>query len=471
MSMYQKARAKPSGGTGFDRNTRIAVIGAGPAGLSAAYFLKERGYREVTVLEKQGRVGGLCRTITEDYHCFDLGANYLTPDYKETIRLAKLVGAELYPERPLTTLWIQEGENGFVKFREPWEAVTAASGKRAFLKAAWRYIRIRRRLRKIIDRPGFSGLTGRADLCVSFMDWLKANGLEALQTVFEVPITLMGYGYLHEIPAPHALKYMRLRTFIISMLLKAWPPTNWIRWPKRLVLGFQRLWEAISWQLNVRTRVKIRSIERSEECVRITLTHQEQMLNEFHPHKDTFEFDYVILACPFTEDVLNGMLDLSEEERGLFSKIKRHSYCLTSFLVSGLGLDRPIAGTIPVARIGTPWVMTKQFAESDLIQFYTRVPDTATDKEEIKRGVLLEVRRLVERLGGTIQSNDWHTYDQWPYFEHITGEDIRDGFYEKLEAMQGSRRCYYAGGIMDFELVENVVAYSKHLVRTYFPPV
>jgi cation diffusion facilitator CzcD-associated flavoprotein CzcO len=41
---------------GSDR--RIAVIGAGPGGISSAYFLREAGYEDITVFERAGEVGG-----------------------------------------------------------------------------------------------------------------------------------------------------------------------------------------------------------------------------------------------------------------------------------------------------------------------------------------------------------------------------------------------------------------------------
>ena len=43
-----------------DTGKRVAVIGAGPAGLTCAYFLKCLGHR-VTVFEKQEAAGGMLR--------------------------------------------------------------------------------------------------------------------------------------------------------------------------------------------------------------------------------------------------------------------------------------------------------------------------------------------------------------------------------------------------------------------------
>ncbi|MGV0108067.1 hypothetical protein NSTCB13_06982 [Nostoc sp. DSM 114160] len=86
--------------TKVSKDARICIVGAGAAGLSTAYFLKKQGYRNVLVLEKAGRVGGLCCSITYNSRSFDLGANYLTPAYKEVLKMAEEVGAQLYSEGP-----------------------------------------------------------------------------------------------------------------------------------------------------------------------------------------------------------------------------------------------------------------------------------------------------------------------------------------------------------------------------------
>ncbi|MBQ9249515.1 MAG: FAD-dependent oxidoreductase [Oscillospiraceae bacterium] len=50
---------------GVPYEEKIAVIGAGPAGLSCAYYLKQMGY-PVTVFEKEAKPGGLLRTVHAD---------------------------------------------------------------------------------------------------------------------------------------------------------------------------------------------------------------------------------------------------------------------------------------------------------------------------------------------------------------------------------------------------------------------
>ena len=81
---------------------RICIIGAGAGGLSAAHFLKKRGYKNVTVLESTGRVGGKCQSLAYGGRSFDIGANYVTSDYTEVLRLAKEFDATLYTEAKMT---------------------------------------------------------------------------------------------------------------------------------------------------------------------------------------------------------------------------------------------------------------------------------------------------------------------------------------------------------------------------------
>ncbi|MEV4754882.1 NAD(P)/FAD-dependent oxidoreductase [Micromonospora sp. NPDC049559] len=63
-----------AGGTGAGERERVVVVGAGPAGLTAALMLVRAGYRP-TVLESSGEVGGISRTEERDGWRFDLGGH------------------------------------------------------------------------------------------------------------------------------------------------------------------------------------------------------------------------------------------------------------------------------------------------------------------------------------------------------------------------------------------------------------
>src|SRR3954451_12157532 len=54
--------------------TRTLVLGGGPAGLTAGYLLAKAG-RPVSVLEAEGQVGGLAKTVEIDGYRFDLGGH------------------------------------------------------------------------------------------------------------------------------------------------------------------------------------------------------------------------------------------------------------------------------------------------------------------------------------------------------------------------------------------------------------
>jgi len=70
---------------------RIAVIGSGMAGMSAAFRLREAGF-EPTVFERNDRVGGRIWTAEQGGYLMDLGAAVYLGTYREAIQTIKDVG-------------------------------------------------------------------------------------------------------------------------------------------------------------------------------------------------------------------------------------------------------------------------------------------------------------------------------------------------------------------------------------------
>jgi phytoene desaturase len=81
---------------------RVIIIGAGPGGLATAMLLAKAGM-EVTVLEKQPRVGGRTSAIEGEGFRFDLGPTFfLYPQILQEI--FQEVGRDLFQEVPMTRL-------------------------------------------------------------------------------------------------------------------------------------------------------------------------------------------------------------------------------------------------------------------------------------------------------------------------------------------------------------------------------
>lgn len=90
--LYQDRLMNPKKPEGFptDRSKKIAVIGAGPSGLLfASQHLVPNGFKNVTIFEKSGVIGGKTRTVTRtapgdsssSIPC-ELGTCYLSPAYE-----------------------------------------------------------------------------------------------------------------------------------------------------------------------------------------------------------------------------------------------------------------------------------------------------------------------------------------------------------------------------------------------------
>ena len=490
------------------RDARIAIVGGGPAGLSNAWFLKQRGFRNVTVFERYGRVGGLCFTMNDGYRAFDLGGNYVTPAYRETLKIARAVGARTYRGHPYIGLRLPEDTgDGTLRYVDMKEVVREVreDGKPVglvgwipFARALVRYAFERWKVRQVIDQPSFAEVHEHPELCVTFGKWLGDRGLDVLRSLFEIPITMMGYGFLDEIAAPYALKYMSLRTFI-PMCLREVPYVGVLcRWPRRFEFGFQRMWEAAAWRLNVRNDVVIKDIWRfgdpppakgeapsEAHPVRIDLTYPARIFERDQRIPFTRWFDHLIVASSRV-GALDEAFHMEPEgpEACLHGKVGTYGFSMTTMHPEADGqaplrLKRRVVCVLPFRQDATaerPWVVVQLWPEDTLmLQCYSRLPhvnDRTNRREEVIRGA----ERLVQLLGGKrAGSSDphccrWEHYEQWPYFGHVSLDDFRAGFFRDLEELQGHRNTYWVGGFTNFELIEAIVCYAKALVEKHFVP-
>ena len=93
-----------------DHSTDVAIIGAGPAGLTAAYLLTKKGY-SVTVIEKDPHyVGGISRTVEHEGFRFDIGGHRFFSKSKEVVDLWNEILPDDFIQRPRMSRIYYEGK-------------------------------------------------------------------------------------------------------------------------------------------------------------------------------------------------------------------------------------------------------------------------------------------------------------------------------------------------------------------------
>lgn len=446
-----------------NKSTRIAIIGAGAAGLSSAYFLKKQGFNNVVIFEKDDRVGGRCLSETVDGKSFDLGANYVTSNYKMVKELAKELKADLYAEDNVKSYNLSTGE-----FRSVFSALLQQSSIFTILWKSLVYIWKRWRLNKVIspESPGYKHIADHPELCQSFAAWLKENKLSQLTLIFEIPITLMGYGELNEIPAAYALTYIPVSVYL-DLAFGA-ISTKILGYPKRFTDGYQRFLERLSWVFDtdsLKLNTKVLSVKRGK-TIKITyvdLTAEPEV-------EQVQEFDFLFVCTPlYLKSLKTFITDLSTDEEEVFGQVEFNPFVITTYKMPGC--EPFSAGTFIIPgkgnspEVGKPYVVNRQYRDTDYITMYTR----SKVGEKVDRDKILAANATFIKNTLGLDLCEPFTYNNFVYFPHVNTTAMANGFYERLENMQGEQSTFFVGGLMNFELVETIMNYSKKLVEDNFP--
>lgn len=416
----------------------IGIVGAGPAGLAAAWYLREAGYKRLTLLERDSAPGGKCRTFLCRGRPYELGAVMGTNGYRATLDLMRQVGEA--PQRFDRPVRAENGrpdllKRGYFPLSRVFPGYFSYGEAGKLFMQILKYFRLARRYRTLYS-PGLTDLP--PGLSAGFSGWAETHGMRMFAKMIEIPCTAFGYGYLAAVPAAYILKYMDPST-VLSLLFQQ----RFFKWSG----GAQKLWETVAEGFDVRCGVDIQSVTRGQRVMVTT-------------DAGGFRFDDLILTAPLDEAL--GYLDARPEEEELFRKIRNVAYFV--FICELRGLDIP-SGFIPAnlhaAREARLMIWSRPWREEPLFLLYAQA-QPGMDPQD----VLSLVRTDVESMGGHIVRVEH--IKKWKYFPHVSTDVLRSGFYERLEGLQGRFRTYYAGEVMSFSSVEHVVRYSRWLVDRFF---
>jgi predicted NAD/FAD-binding protein len=173
---------------------------------------------------------------------------------------------------------------------------------------------------------------------------------------------------------------------------------------------------------------------------------------------EQLECDALLLAAPLDQAL--SYLDASDGERELFSQVRYTTYHV--MLCRTRGLPNASISMHPLPGPGATCLLARGWASAEATVAYAY--GVAGENPPVE--VTLQLEQAIRNLGGSLLAVEKHI--AWRYFPHVGPELMAAGYFDRLEALQGARNTYFAGSLLSFETVEDVVAYSKRLVERFF---
>jgi hypothetical protein len=224
---------------------RIAVIGGGPGGLSAAQFILEAGH-EAVVFERENRIGGKSFSFVSGDAFNEMGTCYTTRQHvivkrwmkAHNIQLRRL-GEARYDDAPVVD-YVKKGGGGPL----------VAQGTKFLLEAG--------RLKGWIARsPGDAGVAAEAAMPVA--EWLAQFNLPKLDLAMHRLLAAQGYGYPQEVTIGQTVQWCDLDLLISGVLNDMHMPVE----------GWSEFWIRFSKRFDVRLESEIQEVDRSDDRVTI----------------------------------------------------------------------------------------------------------------------------------------------------------------------------------------------------------
>ena len=480
---------------------RVCIIGGGPAGISAAMYLEKKGYEDYVIYEKLNKVGGKAwspriKTVhngKEENRTYETGAimgaityhavseveefggyYHKGPDFKPgepnmRREFRKLDGTVYQPFNPKEEFSFKK-MFGLLKLKKQMKKLNKLMQTKYVGYDCYGHLGVAKGeyygISKGVD--GHCGATAETsfpkyikgvnpnlkDLALPFSEFCKINGVEEVQRIWIAPFTSFGYGYFDEIPAALVMKYLDVTTALEFVNLRLWT------WQE----GTQEIYEAANRKLKhpAVLNTEVVKVERPEGGkIKVTIKQGKEEKVE--------EFDKLLVTTPL--DHFAKYADATKEEKELFSKIIHERYInyIGTFeegkspIISGYMVDNMVP-----ERLGHAMV------------YYNRWQDLGADCPATVYGLgnhtgskdvsYEDCQRMMDedmaKLGFPIKEK--HFPQEVYYCPHVSSKDYQDGWYDKLEALQGTKNTFYAGEIISFGDMEDTCAASKDIVGRFF---
>lgn len=486
LELTQKERAAKS--------QAIAIIGGGVSGIWSALTLAELGYSNITIYEKELRVGGKASAFEHAGKKYPLGA-VGTP---LALEKASFTESQIF-ERPIrfaASLLGQTGRrlqvlnaNNLIRGRQAWpmpfpsEELTSQTPVSDWTRAFGRSGRPERFYAHNVDFGARRELASERPVEQLIPRWGSPETSWPL-----VYVSAHGYGVAAADDCPPFYYWARFAQKSTNAgaagVLGTNGPLGWFSPLERRPIGPRgpalRGWDSTSLfekklaaaGIRVRTGVAVSAIDRGGEHVTVRTA-----------DGGIGSFEQLVLATDLKGSL--AYLDADEEEREIFAKIRHMPYYTVASFISlpwlatgsvyymgdhqgpsgagatGRGMygDARDAGR---ATAGCPTILLKANRGSNLTISWAYGGE-AVGPTQIEACLRREVVKRGGRFDGVL------FIKQWPdYFPHFGAADLRSNILQRLDRRQGRKRTFMVGEVFNLPLVSECVDWARYLIRRHF---
>ncbi len=433
---------------------RIGIVGAGPGGLSLARLLAERGFADVTLLEKSSRVGGKSLTVQHQGIGHEMGTCYVAIGYTTVRRWMEEAGIG---RQMLEHQRIRDAggdAHDFKQFVLGSSGMIGAGIQTARYVADWLRFHDWDLRGAPDDAEGTQNRTMREEVAEPFGAWLAARDLDVVTRFALRSMTVMGYGSLDRVPALYGLRWNMpslLASAVTTQIIEPIP-------------GWSPLWAHLAAQLDVRLEHTIQSVERHGSGFVV------------HTDQGDLGFDHLVITSPLADAATWFPFDEAERRAFAIDGDALHWRQFVTSLVDASGWFRDddtwcwearVKDAAAVARgrvIGarrtadkSPVAKARRATRPDVYVCYQYGDPRRTDEE-----IQSALREDLGADGATV--NAVLRQCRWQYSPQLTSDAIRDGASARMERRQGHGNLWISGATMSHEAVDNIVDYNRRLV-------
>ena len=411
---------------------KIAVVGGGLSGLVIAEGLQKRGYKNITVFEKDERIGGKLYTIWHKGKSHELGAIFGLPSQPYLKALMKRLNIKADGPKLSRTNYNTNGQKTIPIPKEKLEDFVDELDRLPDVLEMY----------KSLKKSNIENV--EPVLMLPFSKWCDIHEFRILKTIYTQYFTIFGLGNIDEVPALYVLRILNYDH----------------------LMSFMELPEFATWKngvssLTERLRKEIKDIRLGQKVIDISLSQRETLLVQ--TQFEILEFNRVIIAAPL--DQFSNLHFWDQDMKRHLSSIRYQSFNVYAFIADKIpkGCGCVLENLSP-NRQGHITIWNSRWDEEDnegMVMLYAYNPNDSS-----KISALDIIKEDLLKLG--IQNPRLYQAKNWQHCPYVDTYALENGFYDKMESMQGKHNVFLAGEIMSTLSMENCIRYSIDLLNRFF---